>query len=337
MILVTGALGYIGSHICVELAATTKEPLLLVDNSCHETEHTIEHLNALTPKPCEFVQLDLLCDKQLGQLFKSHPDIHTVIHCAAKKNVFDSIKYPLDYYNHNLVGSYNLLKAMNNAKVKQLVFSSTAAVYADAGNVLYDENMPTAFNTAYGNSKLMFEQLIRDYCIADKHFSAIALRYFNVAGAHPSGLLGELLSHSSGNLFPAIFKVALGQVDHLDINGSDYPTIDGTAVRDYIHVMDVARGHIDAIDFLDKHTGFEVFNLGRGQGNSVLQVVNAFQKITHATIPYELKPRRPGDLCAVVANANKAKMMGWTAHYGIEKMIEDAWRYNQTMLNNPNQ
>lgn len=330
MILVTGALGYIGSHLCVELASSTNEDLLLVDNSCHASEHTLENIRTLTQKPCEFVQIDLLCRKELRELFKSYPSIHTVVHCAAKKNVVESVQSPLEYYAHNLIGSYNLLAAMKKAKVSQLVFSSTAAVYADAGNGLYDETMPTTFHTAYGNSKLMFETLLRDYCHAEPSFSAISLRYFNVAGAHPSGIIGEVLPKHPGNLFQEVLKAALGRTKHLTIYGNDYPTPDGTGIRDYIHVMDVARGHVDAIHYFKAHQGYEVFNLGCGRGYSVLEIVNAFEKACHIEVHYEYRPRRPDDLCSVIADASKAKGMGWTAHYDIKNMIEHAWRFAQS-------
>lgn len=327
MILITGALGYIGSHLCVDLASNSNEDILLADNSCHESEQVIEHIRALTDKPCPFVQVDLLCKKELAELFASYPTISTVVHCAAKKNIVESIQCPLEYYANNLVGSFNLLKAMRKAQVSKMVFSSTAAVYADAGNERYKETTPTAFHTSYGNSKLMFETLLADYCYAEPDFSAISLRYFNVAGAHPSGIIGELLPKNAGNLFQEILKAALGQTKHLTIYGNDYPSIDGTGVRDYIHVMDVARGHRDAIHYFEKHKGYQVFNLGCGRGYSVLEIVNAFEKICGVAIPYAFKPRRPGDLCAVVADPDKAKMMNWVAQYGIEKMIEDAWRF----------
>lgn len=327
MILVTGALGYIGSHIVLELASSTNNELLLVDNSCHESEHTLDTIQTLSHKACPFVQLDLRSEKDLKQLFESYPQIHTVVHCAAKKNVFESIKEPVTYYDNNLVASMLLLNAMQKANVRNLVFSSTAAIYAKAGNENCNEAMPTAFHTTYGNTKLMFEVMLSDYCKANPNFSAISLRYFNVAGAHPSGQLGELLAKSSGNLFPEVLKAALGQIDHLSIYGDDYPTADGTAIRDYIHVMDVAQGHITSIQYLNRHPGFHVFNLGRGQGYSVLEVVSAFEKETGIAIPYEFKPRRPGDLCSVVADTTKAKILPWSARYGIEKMVEDAWRY----------
>jgi UDP-glucose 4-epimerase len=329
MILVTGALGYIGSHIAVELASSSNEELLLIDCSCHESEHTLDVIQTLSQKPCAFVQLDLRSEKDLKQLFESYPQIDIVVHCAAKKSVFESIKEPLTYYDHNLVGSFHLLNAMQKANVHQLIFSSTAAIYADAGAVAYNETMPLAFHTTYGNTKLMFEIMLSDYCKANPNFSAISLRYFNVTGAHPSGLLGELLNKSSGNLFPEILKATLGQIDHLTIYGNDYPTADGTAIRDYIHVMDIAQGHIDAIQYLKHQPCFQQINLGRGQGYSVLEVVNAFEKETGIAIPYEFKPRRTGDLCSVVADTKKAKILPWSAKYDIEKMVEDAWRYAQ--------
>lgn len=327
MILITGALGYIGSHLAAELASSTDEDLLLVDMSCHESEHVLENLRALTKKNHPFEQVDILCRKELAELFKSYPDIRTVVHCAAKKNVFESIQCPLDYYANNLIGSYNLLIAMKKSKARRLVFSSTAAVYADAGDRLYDETMATTFHTAYGNSKLMFEVMLQDYCKSAPKFSAISLRYFNVAGAHPSGKIGELLPNYNGNLFQEILKAALGKTPHLTIYGNDYPSPDGTGIRDYIHVMDVARGHVNAIHYFDDHRGFEVFNLGCGRGYSVLEALQTFEKETRIKVPHEFKPRRAGDLCAVVANPEKAKRMGWTAHYDLTSMIKDAWRF----------
>ncbi|MCW8470586.1 UDP-glucose 4-epimerase GalE [Fluoribacter gormanii] len=329
-LLVTGATGYIGSHFCVS-ALQNHHELIMVDDLSNSSIKTLNAIETLSQKKCNFVQLDLCDEQSVARFITKNQDIDVVVHLAAKKNVYDSIHQPLNYYRDNVIASFFLLNALQKNNINKFLFSSTAAVYIDAGDKLYKETFPVCNpSSPYSHSKFMFETMLNDYCRAEKKFSAISLRYFNVAGAHPSALLGESLLNSSG-IFPELLKVATKRKEYLNIYGNDYPTPDGTAIRDYIHVMDLIQGHLDALNYLDAHSGFDVFNLGRGEGSSVLNLVNTLENELHTKIPYHFKPRRQGDLCSVIADPGKAnQLLGWHAKYTIKDIIHDAWQYSNT-------
>ena len=325
MILITGALGYIASHFAATLASQTQDKMLLLDNADRPATPLVNYLSSIASQPCEFFHIDILDQASLQYLFKQYPNIHSIIHFAAQKNVVESIHEPLFYYNENVVGSIELIKVAVEAGVQRFMFSSTAAVYSAVTDCQINESMPTAFNTPYSNSKLMFEQILRDYCQVHPEFSVIALRYFNVVGSKIPKEVGPSIYHPAEDLFASILKVIHNESPILNIYGRNYPTKDGTPVRDYIHVLDIALGHIQALTYMQQHRGFDVFNLGCNLGHTVYEIVKLFEKTIERPIPHQFSSRRPNDLGYVVADATKAERLGWKARYSIEECVRDAW------------
>ena len=328
-ILLTGGLGYIGSHICAAMLPRGEE-LVVVDNLSNTSEDVLPRLRAITGREPAFHQLDLRDSGALSAVFDRYP-IDCVIHLAGLKAVGESVSKPLAYYDANLGGTLSLCRVMDAHGVRRLVFSSSAAVYS-AGNAMpVSESGRTGdCINPYSWSKYMQEQLLRDLAAADARWSILLLRYFNPIGAHESGLIGERPNGVPNNLMPYITQVAAGIREKLSVFGDDYPTVDGTGVRDYIHVMDLARGHVAALDYAAAHTGTEVFNLGTGRGTSVLELVQAFQRANGVTIPYEIAPRRPGDVAACYAGTEKAaRLLHWRAEKSVEDMCRDAWRWQR--------
>lgn len=330
-ILVTGATGFIGSHFCV-LALQQGLDLVLLDNLENSSEKVLAAIEQVTGvKPC-FVKADIRDKAVLESVVKQY-QVDAVVHFAGYKAVGESAALPLMYYRNNVAGSLNLLEVMQEQGVKKLVFSSSATVYGvPEFNPYTEQHRKLPFNP-YGQTKSMMEDMMRDACSADASFAMMALRYFNPIGAHPSGLLGEDPKGIPNNLMPFITKVAIGELAELGVFGNDYDTVDGTGVRDYIHVMDLAEGHIKALAYLDDNSGYEAVNLGAGHGYSVLEVVEAFERINGVKIPYVVKPRRDGDLAAYWADATKAEqLLMWKTQLGIEDMVRDSWVWQ---LNNP--
>ncbi len=333
-ILVNGGAGYIGSHTCIELMKAGYE-ILVADNlynSCEEALHRVEHI---AQKKVPFVNIDL-CDKDaVDNLFKTHPEIDAVIHFAAYKAVGESVQKPLEYYSNNLISALNVLGAMKKYGVKNFVFSSSATVYGDPASVPIREDFPVGATTnPYGATKVMNENILIDICKADPTMNVALLRYFNPIGAHESGLIGEDPNGIPNNLVPYIAKVAVGKLEKVHVFGNDYPTPDGTGVRDYIHVVDLARGHVAAVKKLATNCGLFICNLGTGHGYSVLDVIHAYSKACGKEIPYVIDPRRPGDIAECYADPSKAKQeLGWQAEYGIDEMCASSYKW-QSM--NPN-
>lgn len=325
-ILVTGGCGYIGSHTCVELALAGHR-LVILDNFVNSKRGVLAQIARLTGQTPAFYAGDMRDRALLQQLFAAEK-IDAVIHFAGLKSVADSVRMPLVYHDNNVGGTLVLLQEMAAAKVYSLVFSSSATVYGDPAYVPLDEAAPTQVANPYGRSKLMIEGMLADLQLSSADWRIACLRYFNPAGAHPSGLLGEDSRGTPNNLFPYISLVAVGKLPYLKVFGKDYPTIDGTGVRDYIHVMDLATGHVQALDYLDAHAGMVTVNLGRGVGNSVLEVVHAFEAASGVRIPCEFMPRRAGDVAAYWAAASHAKaLLGWQARYSLAEMSADTWRW----------
>ncbi|MDR3216523.1 MAG: UDP-glucose 4-epimerase GalE [Clostridiaceae bacterium] len=329
-ILVTGGTGYIGSHTVVELIANGYDTVIL-DNLSNSKEAVIDRLYKITGKKVKFYQADL-CDKPaVAEIFKKE-NFTDVIHFAGLKAVGESVSKPLYYYRNNIYGTINLLECMREAGVKNIVFSSSATVYGDPERVPITENFPLSATNPYGQTKLMIEQILRDIYRADPSFNIALLRYFNPIGAHESGLIGEDPNGIPNNLAPYITKVAAGKLQKISVFGNDYPTPDGTGVRDYIHVVDLAKGHIAALKKIDG-AGLLTVNLGTGKGYSVLDVIKAFSKAVGRELPYVFTARRPGDIAVCYADPSLAKkLLGWEAKAGIEKMAEDGWRWQ---LQNP--
>jgi UDP-glucose 4-epimerase len=332
-VLVTGAAGYIGSHTLLALLEADHEVVGL-DNLCNGSAEAISRVEKLAGRPVAFVEGDIRCQRTLTELFNQHA-ITEVIHFAGLKAVGESVHKPLEYYDNNVNGTLVLLTAMKAAGVEQLVFSSSATVYGTAASVPYHEGQPTGGTTnPYGTSKFMVEQVIRDFAVANSGFSAALLRYFNPIGAHPSGEIGEDPLGIPNNLMPFIAQVAVGKRDKLSVFGNDYNTPDGTCLRDYLHVVDLADGHVKALAWAQTHRGAEAFNLGTGNGTSVLQMITAFESASEVQIPFEIAPRREGDLDAFWADASKAEQqLGWKAELSLEQMMADTWRWQR---NNPN-
>lgn len=327
-ILITGGTGYIGSHACVALALAGHE-LVILDNLCNSSADVIGRLATLCGKRPEFVQGDTRDAATLDRLFATHP-ISAVMHFAGLKAVGQSVKKPLEYYDNNVVGTVHLLAAMNRAAVKTLVFSSSATVYGDPSSVPIREDFPRVATNPYGRTKLMIEDILADLHQADHQWRIARLRYFNPVGAHKSGLIGEAPQGIPNNLMPYVAQVAAGQREFLNVWGNDYPTPDGTGVRDYIHVCDLAEGHVAALDYLNSEGGMLTVNLGSGQGYSVLEMIKAFEKASGRTIPYKIGPRRAGDSAKCWASPALAQqLMGWKARRSLEQMCADAWRWQQ--------
>lgn len=331
-ILVTGGAGYIGSHTVLALLERG-EDVVVVDNLSNASAESLRRVAALTGKAATFCQGDIRDIACLNALFSQHP-ITRVIHFAGLKAVGESTRKPLEYYQNNVAGTLVLLEAMRQADVRQLIFSSSATVYGADSPVPYRETMPTGGTSSpYGSSKFMVEQILQDFARANAHFAIIALRYFNPVGAHPSGRIGEDPLGIPNNLLPYIAQVAVGKREKLGIFGADFPTRDGTGVRDYIHVMDVAAGHLAAMDHLPQISAFEAYNLGAGVGYTVLEMVNAFEQASGVKIPYQILPRRDGDLAAFWADVHRAKQqLGWQVTRDIHQMMQDLWRWQK---NNP--
>ncbi len=333
-ILVTGGAGYIGSHTVVELLGDGHS-ITIVDNLSNSSNDVIDRIKAITGKKVSFAVVDL-CDRQkTDQLFTTH-NFDAVIHFAGLKAVGESVQKPLEYYRNNIGSTLSLLSAMQKYGVNKLVFSSSATVYGDPGTPVYTEDLPTGQKIphAYGQTKCMIEQIIQDVAIANPNFEASLLRYFNPIGAHASGKLGENPLGTPNNLMPLITQAATGQREKLYIFGNDYPTPDGTCLRDYIHVVDIAKGHLAALGHL--RPGVHAYNLGSGKPTSVLELITAFTAATGCSIPYEFAPRRPGDLPEFYANPDKAKKeLGWNAEKSIEDMCYDAWKWQSNDLRKP--
>lgn len=333
-ILVSGGAGYIGSHTCVELIKAGYD-IVVADNLVNSSEESLRRVERIVGRPVPFVKAELCDPAQVERLFADYPGIDSVIHFAGLKAVGESVAKPLEYYTNNLVNTLVLLNAMRAHGVKNFVFSSSATVYGDPATVPIREDFPTGGTTnPYGTTKLFLERILTDVCAADPTLNVALLRYFNPIGAHESGLIGEDPNGIPNNLVPYIAQVAVGKLEKLHVYGDDYPTADGTGVRDYIHVVDLALGHVAALKKLDTDCGLFVCNLGTGKGYSVLDVLHAYEKACGKALPYVVDPRRPGDIAACYADPARAKAeLGWQAQYGIEEMCASSWKW-QSM--NPN-
>lgn len=333
MILVTGGAGYIGSHTVVELLEAGQD-VLVYDNLCNSSVESLKRVSEITGRDVTFVKGDIRDGELLQRIFREN-DISAVVHFAGLKAVGESVVKPLGYYENNFAGTMILLQVMQEFGVKRIVFSSSATVYGDPACVPIREDSPTGGTTnPYGTSKYMVERMLADLCAADPSWSAIVLRYFNPVGAHKSGLIGEDPNDIPNNLLPYIAQVAVGRLERLSVYGDDYPTVDGTGVRDYIHVVDLALGHLAALDKLTRSTGFEAVNLGTGNGYSVLQMVSAFEEASGRKVPYNIVARRPGDIAVCYADPAYAyESLGWRATHGLAEMMEDTWRWQSQ---NPN-
>jgi UDP-glucose 4-epimerase len=325
-ILVTGGLGYIGSHTCVELIAAGHEPVAL-DNLSNSSIAVRARVESISGQPLAFVEADIRDRAALDAVFAAH-DVDAVIHFAGFKAVGESVAQPLRYYDNNVAGSVTLFQAMQQHGVRTLVFSSSATVYGDPASVPISEHFPLSATNAYGRSKLMIEDMLRDLIVADPTWHIALLRYFNPVGAHQSGLIGEEPNGIPNNLLPYIAQVADGRRAMLSVYGGDYPTPDGTGLRDYIHVVDLAIGHVKTLSKLATGPGVVTYNLGTGRGNSVLEMVRAFERASGKPVPYQIVARRPGDIAACYADPGLAKAeLGWSAERDIAQMCADTWRW----------
>ncbi len=330
-VLITGGAGYIGSHTCVELLEAG-EDIIILDNFYNSKPEALNRIRTITGRDFRFYEADLLDKDAIEQIFAEN-EIDAVIHFAGLKAVGESVQKPLLYYHNNITGTLNLCDVMLKHGVMRMVFSSSATVYGSPKSVPIDESFPLSTTNPYGSTKLMIEQILRDLCTADPEWSIALLRYFNPIGAHKSGLIGEDPNGIPNNLLPYVAQVACGKLACLGVFGNDYPTADGTGVRDYIHVVDLALGHLKALDRVRNTTGADAYNLGTGKGYSVLEVVKAFEKACGKPVKYEIKPRRPGDIAECYANPKKAKeLLGWEATRGIDEMCADTWNFT---LKNP--
>jgi len=332
MILVTGGAGYIGSHTCVVLAEAGKD-FLILDNLSNSRESVLDRLEQLTGMRPRFVKGDTRDGAFLDNVFHTYP-ISSVIHFAGLKAVGESVVKPIEYYDNNVNGTIALLAAMLRASVKKLVFSSSATVYGDPSTVPIKESFPCSATNPYGRSKLIIEDILTDVYKSDSEWRIALLRYFNPVGAHESGLIGEDPQGPPNNLMPYITQVAVGRIKMLNVFGGDYPTPDGTGVRDYIHVMDLAEGHLAALRYLERNNGVLTVNLGTGKGTSVLQMIQALEKVSGRRVPYQIVNRRPGDIAECFASPEKANaLLEWKARRDIEAMCADHWRWQ---VRNPN-
>ena len=325
-ILVTGGAGYIGSHTCVELLCAGYD-IVLLDNFSNAKADVIHRIEALGGKAFPVYETDILDEPGLTKVFQER-DIDAVMHFAGLKAVGDSMRFPLAYYHNNVAGAIALCRVMAKSGCKRMVFSSSATVYCADNPIPYKEDYPTSAANPYGMSKCIVERILQDIAVADGTWAVAILRYFNPIGAHPSGQLGEDPIGIPNNLVPYIAQVAAGRLDYLQIYGDDYNTIDGTGVRDYLHVVDLAIGHLHALEFIGKNKGAHPINLGTGTGYSVLEVLHAFEKACGKTIPYRVASRRSGDLAAYYADPSKAQsLLNWTAQRTLDDMCADMWRY----------
>lgn len=327
-VLVTGGLGFIGSHTCIELLNEGHQ-IIIVDNLYNSKKETADKIRKITGKEFSVYFIDV-CDKEAMKVIFTENDIDAVIHFAGYKAVGESVSKPIMYYENNLISTLSLCDAMQNHGCKNLVFSSSATVYGNPERIPIDEECRLGPTTnPYGSTKLMIENILRDVYTSDHEWNIALLRYFNPIGAHESGLIGEDPNGIPNNLLPYVTKVANKELEVLHVFGNDYNTPDGTGVRDYIHVVDLAKGHLAALRKLEKeHIGVDAYNLGTGKGTSVLEIVNAFEKVNNIKVPYVIDPRRPGDIASCYANTEKAfKELGWKAEKGIEDMCRDSWNY----------
>lgn len=330
-ILITGGAGYIGSSTCIELLNAGEE-IVIADNFSNSKPAALDRIKEITGADFKFYKADMREEDALEEIFDQN-DIREVIHFAGLKAVGESVEKPLMYYDNNVAGTVNLLKKMSAHGVKRMVFSSSATVYGAPKSVPIKEDFPLSTTNPYGATKLMIEDILRDVCFADKDFSAALLRYFNPIGAHQSGRIGENPNGIPNNIMPRLLNVALGKQPYMTVYGDDYPTKDGTGVRDYLHVTDLAAGHLAALNWVRKNKGAEAFNLGTGTGYSVLDIIHALERAIGREIPFKVTPRRPGDVPECYADASKAlKVLGWKAHKNLEDMCADAWNFAR---NNP--
>ena len=328
-ILVTGGTGYIGSHTAVELLSTG-EKVIIIDNLYNSKLCVLDRIEKITGKRPEFIKCDLLDAKALDAVFAANPEIDSVIHFAGLKAVGESVSLPILYYHNNLTGTFNLLNSMLKHGVYRIVFSSSATVYGLPKTVPIKEDFPLSTTNPYGETKLMIERILKDTAFANKELSVCVLRYFNPIGAHESGLIGEDPRGIPNNLLPYIAKVAAGKLECLSVFGNDYNTPDGTGVRDYIHVVDLALAHLKALEYTKKYNGIDYINVGTGNGYSVLEMVKAFDDVWGTPINYKIAPRRPGDIAECYADPTKAKeVLGWSAERDLKKMCEDSARWQK--------
>ncbi len=331
-ILVTGAAGYIGSHTCLELLQAGYE-VVAIDNLANSKEESLRRVQELAGKSLQFHRVDLLDKESLNLIFKSNP-IDAVIHFAGLKAVGESVAFPLSYYHNNVVGTIVLCEVMGSNGVKNIVFSSSATVYGDPPELPIREDFPLAPANPYGQTKLMIEQILQDIYVSDNDWSISILRYFNPVGAHPSGRIGEDPDGIPNNLLPFIAQVAVGKLAELSVFGYDYPTPDGTGVRDYIHIVDLAAGHVKALPMLMENKGVMIYNLGTGRGQSVLEMIKGVERASGKAIPFKIAGRRPGDIAACYADPSLAnRELGWKAERTVDDMCADTWRWQSQ---NPN-
>ena len=325
-VLITGGAGYIGSHTCVEMLEAGYD-VVVVDNLDNSSKESLNRVEKITGKKVKFYENDVRDKEALKKIFSDNK-IEAVIHFAGLKAVGESVKKPMLYYSNNIDSTLALIDVMNGFGVKKIVFSSSATVYGVAKEMPLKEGMPTGAINPYGRTKLFIEEILRDLYVSDNEWSIALLRYFNPIGAHKSGIIGEDPKGIPNNLMPYIAQVAVGKLEKLHVFGNDYKTVDGTGVRDYIHVVDLAKGHVKAVDYVLNNKGCEEINLGTGNGTSVLELRDAFVKASGVDVPYVIDPRRPGDPDEVYADATKAKeLLGWTAELGVDEMCEDTWRW----------
>jgi len=331
-IIVTGGAGYIGSHTCVELLDAGHD-VVVVDNLCNSKRESLVRVEELTGRSFDFYEVDLRDAEELDKVFEAHSDALCVIHFAGLKAVGESVTQPLRYYSNNITATINLCEVMKRHGVKNIIFSSSATVYGDPSTVPITEDFPLSCTNPYGRTKQMSEEILKDICLAEEGWSVVLLRYFNPVGAHESGRIGEDPSGIPNNLMPYVSQVAVGKLKELSVFGEDYQTHDGTGVRDYIHVVDLARGHLKALQKVGKGEGVVVYNLGTGTGYSVLELVEAFGEASGQKIPYTITDRRAGDIAECFADPAKALAeLDWRAEKGLREMCHDTWRWQK---NNP--
>ncbi len=325
-VLVTGGAGYIGTHTCVELLNAGHE-IVVFDNFYNSSAESIDRVKQITGKDFAFYECDMLDKDALDKIFCEH-EIDAVIHFAGYKAVGESVAKPIMYFHNNITGTLCLLEVMKAHNCKKIVFSSSATVYGDPHSVPIKEDFPLSATNPYGRTKLMIEEIMRDLWVSDNQWSIVLLRYFNPVGAHESGLIGENPKGLPNNIMPRITQVAVGRLPYVSVFGTDYSTKDGTGVRDYIHVVDLAKGHVKALEYCENNQAVEAINLGTGNGYSVLELLNTFASVNNVEVPRKLEARRPGDIAACYADPAKAeKLLGWKAELGLEEMVRDSWMW----------